>query len=118
MATPRSIEFKVGVLILTAIGLLAGFILVMGGINFQPSYTVYVDFDNPGGLQTGAPVKIAGVKVGRISEIQFRGGEVNAQTGKRDPLVRLKVLVEKRFQKSIHENGTFYVTTQGVLGEQ
>jgi phospholipid/cholesterol/gamma-HCH transport system substrate-binding protein len=118
MASQRSIEVKVGILILTAVGLLAAFILVMGGINFQPTYPIYVDFDNPGGLQGGAPVKIAGVKVGKISEIQFRGGLLNAATGKRDPLVRIKLEVEKRYAQSIHENSLFYVTTQGVLGEQ
>ena len=118
MASPRSIEVKVGILILTAVGLLAAFILVMGGINFQPKYPIFVDFDNPGGLQTGAPVKIAGVNVGKIDSIEFRGGPMNPETGKRDPLVRLKILVEKRYQKSVHENALFYVTTQGVLGEQ
>ena len=117
MAAPRSIEVKVGILILTAFGILAAFILVMGGINFQPSYSLFVDFDNPGGLQTGAPVKIAGVKVGAVKEIEFRGGNM-APGGKREPLVRLKVSVERRYQKSVHENGIFYVTTQGVLGEQ
>ncbi|MFO0588516.1 MAG: MlaD family protein [Polyangiaceae bacterium] len=117
MASPRSIEVKVGILILTAIGLLAAFVIIMGGVNFQPTYPIYVEFDNPGGLQAGAPVKIAGVKVGKISEIQFRGAEVS-ETGKRDPLVRMKVTVEKRYQKSVRENSLFYVTTQGVLGEQ
>ncbi len=118
MASSRSIEIKVGVLILTALGLLAAFILVMGGINFQPTYAIYVDFDNPGGLQTGAPVKIAGVKVGKIEEIQFRGGKTDEKTGRRDPLVRIKCSVEQRYKESIYENSLFYVTTQGVLGEQ
>jgi phospholipid/cholesterol/gamma-HCH transport system substrate-binding protein len=117
-ASPRSIEVKVGILILTAVGLLAAFILVMGGVNFQPTYPIFVDFDNPGGLQTGAPVKIAGVKVGKIDEIEFRGGEADPKTGKRDPLVRIQIHVEKRYSKSVHENSLFYVTTQGVLGEQ
>ena len=118
MANPRSIEVKVGILILTAVGLLTAFILVMGGINFQPTYDLYVDFDNPGGLQSGAPVKIAGVKVGKIKEIQFRGGRLDPDTGKREPLVRCHIQVEKRFQDAVFENATFYVTTQGVLGEQ
>lgn len=117
MASPRSIEVKVGILILTAVGLLAAFILVMGGLNFQPTYSIFVDFDNPGGLQSGAPVKIAGVKVGKLGEIRFRG-EVNPTTGKRDALVRIDARIEKRYQKSIRENAIFYVTTQGVLGEQ
>ncbi|MFO0555460.1 MAG: MlaD family protein [Polyangiaceae bacterium] len=118
MASARSIEVKVGILILAAVGLLAAFVLVMGGINFQPTYAVYVDFDNPGGLQTGAPVKIAGVKVGKIEEIQFRGGKVDDKTGRRESLVRIKVQIEKRYKSSIYENSLFYVTTQGVLGEQ
>jgi phospholipid/cholesterol/gamma-HCH transport system substrate-binding protein len=118
MASPRSIEVKVGILILTAVGLLVAFVLVMGGLNFQPTYSIFVEFDNPGGLQSGAPVKIAGVKVGKLGEIQFRGGEINATTGRREPLVRIQAKIEKRYQKSIRDNAVFYVTTQGVLGEQ
>ena len=83
MASPRSIEVKVGMLILTAAGLLTAFIVVMGGINFQPAYSIFVDFDNPGGLQTGAPVKIAGVKVGKVQALEFRGGQIDAKTGRR-----------------------------------
>ncbi len=118
MASSRSIEVKVGILILSALGLLAAFILVMGGINFQPTYSILVDFDNPGGVQTGAPVKIAGVKVGKIDEVSFQGGRIDEATGRRLPLVRMKVNLEKRYQESIRENALFYVTTQGVLGEQ
>jgi phospholipid/cholesterol/gamma-HCH transport system substrate-binding protein len=104
------------VLILTAVVLLTGFILVMGGVNFQPTYPIFVDFDNPGGLQSGAPVRIAGVKVGKITEIAFRGG-VDAK-GKREPLVRMKVQIEQRYGKAVHENSLFYVTNQSLLGEQ
>ncbi len=117
MANPRSIEVKVGVLILTALGLLAAFILVMGGINFKPTYSISVGFDNPGGLQSGAPVKIAGVKVGKIGDIRFQGG-VDPKTGKRARLVVLSAQIEKQYQPSVHENSIFYVTNQSVLGEQ
>jgi len=117
MASSRSIEVKVGILILSALGLLAAFILVMGGINFQPKYKVFVDFDNPGGVQSGAPVKIAGVKIGTVENIEFRG-QLDKQTGRREPLVRLHVSLEKRYQQSVYANSVFYVTTQGVLGEQ
>ena len=46
----RAIEVKVGLLILVALGLLGAFVLVMGQISFQPKFTVFVDFDNPGAL--------------------------------------------------------------------
>jgi phospholipid/cholesterol/gamma-HCH transport system substrate-binding protein len=117
MANSRSIEVKVGLLILAALGLLAGFILIMGGVNFQPTYELLVGFDNPGGLQGGAPVKIAGVKVGKVTAMEFYGGKPDAE-GKPPALVRARVDIEKRYQKEIHDNATFYITTQGVLGEQ
>lgn len=118
MASARSIEVKVGLLILTAVVLLAGFILVMGGINFQPTFEISIGFDNPGGLQSGAPVKVAGVKVGKVTQMEFSGGRSDQGTGERAPLVVARVAIEKRFQQSIHDNSVFYITTQGVLGEQ
>lgn len=117
MAQERSIEVKVGILILVSLGILVGFILVMSGLSFEKSYTVYVDFDNPGGLQSGAPVRIAGVKVGKVDEIRFMGGTIDPKVNRR-VLVRAKLSIEQRVKDAIHEDADFYVTTQGVLGEQ
>ena len=117
MAQEKSIEVKVGVLILVSLGILAAFVLIMGGLSFEKTYTVYVDFDNPGGLQSGAPVRVAGVKCGKVSELSFMGGKIDPNTNRRT-LVRAKVQIEQRVKDSIHEDADFYVTTQGVLGEQ
>ncbi len=117
MSQDRSIEVKVGALILVAAGILVAFILLMGGFSFERTYPVFVDFDNPGGVQAGAPVRIAGVKVGKVSELKFMGGVVDPKTGRRT-LVRAKLSIEARVKQSVRENADFYVTTQGVLGEQ
>lgn len=118
MSQERSIEVKVGLLILVAMGILGGFVLVMGGLSFERTYAIYVDFDNPGGLQTGAPVKIAGVTVGKVDELQFRGAaEIDPKTGRRS-MVRAKLDVKTKVRDTIREDAEFYVTTQGVLGEQ
>jgi phospholipid/cholesterol/gamma-HCH transport system substrate-binding protein len=117
MAQEKSIEVKVGVLILVSLGILAAFVLIMGGLSFERTYTVYVDFDNPGGLQSGAPVRVAGVKVGKVAELAFMGGKVDPKTNRRT-LVRAKLNIEARVKESIHDDADFYVTTQGVLGEQ
>ncbi len=117
MGTARSIEVKVGLLILVALVLLVGFILVMGGVNFQPTYEIIVGFDNPGGLQGGAPVKIAGVKVGKVTAMEFYGGKPD-ESGEPSALVRARVDIETQYQEEIRDNATFYITTQGVLGEQ
>ncbi|MGD0529732.1 MAG: MlaD family protein [Polyangiaceae bacterium] len=117
MAQERSIEVKVGALILVSMAILGAFILLMGGLSFEKTYTVYVDFDNPGGLQSGAAVRIAGVKVGTVKELEFLGGKIDPKTGRR-VLVRAKVAIEQRVKDAVHDDADFYVTTQGVLGEQ
>lgn len=113
----RSIEVKVGVLILVSMGLLAGLILVMSGFSFERTYPIYVDFDNPGGLQSGGPVRMAGVRVGTVKEMRFMGGVVDPKT-KRRTVVRAELSIYKKIKSSIHDDALFYVTTQGVLGEQ
>ena len=117
MAQERSIEVKVGALILVSMGILGAFILVMGGLSFEKTFTVYVDFDNPGGLQPGAAVRVAGVKVGSVKALEFLGGKIDPKSG-RHVLVRADVSIEQRVNDAIHDDADFYVTTQGVLGEQ
>jgi phospholipid/cholesterol/gamma-HCH transport system substrate-binding protein len=113
----RSIEVKVGALILVALGLLAAFVVVMGGLTFEPAMTINVSFQNPGGLQTGAPVRISGVKVGRVAGIEFRGGKIDPATGRPEPVIRAVAEIETRYREAIRENSRWFVTSQGVLGE-
>jgi phospholipid/cholesterol/gamma-HCH transport system substrate-binding protein len=117
MGTQRSLEIKVGALILVGVVLLAGLILVMGGIHFGKRFSIAVDFNNPGGIQPGAPVKIAGVRVGTIDRLEFRGARVDPATG-RASLVRVHADIDERYRAEIHSDAEFFVTTQGVLGEQ
>jgi phospholipid/cholesterol/gamma-HCH transport system substrate-binding protein len=107
----------VGALILVALGLLGAFVVVMGGLSFEPTLTVYVTFQNPGGLQAGAPVRISGVKVGRVSELEFRGGQLDPKTKEPEPPIRAVARIERRYQTAIHDNSRWFVTSQGVLGE-
>ena len=60
----------------------------------------------------------AGVRIGNVSQVQFRGVIPSAGGRQREPLVRLRVSVEKRYKQALRQNANFYVTTQGVLGEQ
>lgn len=116
MAAAKNIEVKVGALILISMVLLAGFIVVMGGLSLARVYNLYVDFDNPSGLQIGAPVKIAGVKVGKVDSLEFLGGKKDEKVPWR-ALVRVKLSVEEKVKDAIHEDASFIITTQGVLGE-
>jgi len=113
-------ELRVGILILVSMGLLAAFIVVMGGVNFEPTFTVNVDFDNPGGLKNGAPVRMAGVKIGSIEEIRFTPksqDEDPSRTASSTALIRVVAKIERQYQDALYENSRWYVTTQSVLGE-
>src|SRR5678815_1864284 len=94
----RSMEVKVGVLILVALGLLAAFVVVMGGLSFQRTFTVSVDFDNPGGLKAGAPVRLAGIKIGRIASLDFRGGKLDPKAVEREALIRVVAGIETQYR--------------------
>jgi phospholipid/cholesterol/gamma-HCH transport system substrate-binding protein len=112
----RSLEVRVGALILVAVAMLGAFVVVMGGLSFEPTYTVYVSFQNPGGLAEGAPVRISGVRVGRVDELEFRGG-LDRRAGEPDAIIRAVAKIERRYQSSIHDNSRWFVSAQGVLGE-
>ncbi len=123
-----SLEAKVGLLILTAAVLLGAFLFVLGGVSFEDTYSVYVDFDNPGSVQPGAAVRVAGVKVGTIEEVTYLGRRLDPETGRR-PLVRFRLSIHEDVRETIHAcapqadgrctgGALFYVTSQGVLGEQ
>ena len=111
-----SLEAKVGLLILTAAVLLGGFLFILGGVSFEDDYTVYVDFDNPGSVQPGAAVRIGGVKVGTVEHVEYLGRR-EVIDGRR-PLVRMTLSIHTEVQDTIHESAEFFVTSQGVLGEQ
>ena len=113
----RGVEFKVGLLVLSALGVAATLIVALGGFSFESGYTLSVDYNFSGNIKPGAPVKLAGIKVGKVKEVKLMGGEVDDTTGDR-VLVRLSVWVEDRVVDSIRKDAEFFINTSGVLGEQ
>jgi phospholipid/cholesterol/gamma-HCH transport system substrate-binding protein len=113
----RGVEFKVGLLIVSAVLLFVGFIFVLGNFSFGAGYTLFVDYDFSGNVQPGAPVKVAGIKVGRVENVAFLGGEVDKATGRRVQ-VRVELWVEQRVKNTLRQDAEFFINTAGVLGEQ
>jgi phospholipid/cholesterol/gamma-HCH transport system substrate-binding protein len=113
----KALELKVGALVLVSLGVLLGFIALLGGLSLSPGYRVYVDYDFSGNIHSGAPVKISGIRVGKVEDVRFMGGQLDAQSGRRVQ-VRLVVRIEQRARGAIHQDAEFFVNTQGVLGEQ
>ena len=113
----RTLELKVGFLILVALVILGGFVFVLGNFSISKGYRLYVDFNFSGAIASGAPVKVSGIKVGKIEDVSFLGGEIDPVTGRRVE-VRVRIWVQDRVKNAIRKNAEFFVNTAGVLGEQ
>lgn len=113
----RAIEFKVGLLIVSSICMAGALIFVLGSFSFRSGYHLKVDYNFSGNIKPGAPVKLAGIKVGKVKEVKLMGGTVDETTGRR-VLVRLDVWIEDRVSDSIRKDAEFFINTSGVLGEQ
>ena len=106
----KSVDVWVGLFVL--LGALALMFLAlkagnMSTMRFGPSYSLVARFDNIGGLKPDAPVKSAGVVVGRVERIGFDDKNFQAQ-------VTLRMQEEIRFPK----DSSAKILTSGLLGEQ
>jgi phospholipid/cholesterol/gamma-HCH transport system substrate-binding protein len=79
----------------------------MSSLSFAETYTVIGKFDNIGGLKPQAPVKSAGVVVGRVGDISFDDKTFQA-------MVSLDLDPNYKFPK----DSSLKILTAGLLGEQ
>jgi len=81
MMQSKSTEITVGMFV--AAGIAALFVLAMKVSNFaefndEAGYQVTAEFENIGGLKVRSPVTMAGVRVGRVSDISLSSETYNA----------------------------------------
>lgn len=106
----KSLDIWVGLFVLLGAAALMFLALKAGNLSsmsFQKTYPVMTRFDNIGGLKPRAPVKSAGVVVGRVGEIRFDDQEFRA-------LVTLQLDERYKFPK----DSSAKILTSGLLGEQ
>lgn len=117
MTRTRGLELKVGLFIAAAAILLVAFVIMLGSFSLGGGYTIYVDYDFSGNIHPGAPVKISGIQVGKVSSIEFMGGALD-ETKTRRVQVRLEVWLQDRAREALRQDAEFFINTRGVLGEQ
>ena len=104
-------EFWVGLFLLLGIVSLVFLGLKVAnvqGFSETKSYQVYATFDNIGGLKVRAPLKVGGVVVGRVSNI-----ELDPETY----LPKVTIAINQEYNK-IPETSSLSIKTSGLLGEQ
>ncbi|MGH8685295.1 MAG: outer membrane lipid asymmetry maintenance protein MlaD [Nitrosospira sp.] len=103
-------DLWVGLFVIVGIGALLVLALKVGNMgtySAAQSYMLIGNFENIGGLKIRAPVKSAGVVVGRVTDIQFN-------TGTFDAAVTMSIDSRYQFPKDTFAS----ILTAGLLGEQ
>ncbi len=106
----KSLDLWVGLFVL--LGAAALFFLAMkagnlSSLSFAQTYPITMRFDNIGGLKARAPVKSAGVVVGRVADIAFDDNRFQAS---------VSINMETRYK--FPKDSSAKILTSGLLGEQ
>ncbi len=104
------LDLWVGLFVVAGIGALLFLALKVGNmssVRMADSYQVSAHFDNIGGLKVRAPVKSAGVVVGRVSAISFDDKNYEAE---------VVLSLDKRY--AFPKDTSASILTSGLLGEQ
>jgi phospholipid/cholesterol/gamma-HCH transport system substrate-binding protein len=105
-----TIDLWVGIFVVVGIGALLFLALKVGNLatfSGGETYNVHARFVNIGGLKVRAPIKSAGVVVGRVADIRFDNETYEA-------LVSMNLDEHYQFPRDT----TAKILTSGILGEQ
>ena len=109
--TSRRIEILVGLFVAAAVA--AFFMLAMSVSNMSSygntdNYQLKARFDNIGGLKVRSPVAAGGVRIGRVTEIQYNSESYEAV---------VSMSIEKQYNRFPVDTAAS-ILTSGLLGEQ
>jgi phospholipid/cholesterol/gamma-HCH transport system substrate-binding protein len=101
-------QLKIGILGVAALALTTMLILAVGGQGgfAWERYALKTNFPDIAGLKTGAVVRVAGVDVGKVTEIEFSGAEV-----------QVTLEVNEAQQERITEHSRASIGSLSLLGE-
>ncbi len=111
MQQTRSVELGTGLFVL--LGFAALFFLTTqttGSENFTGSevYTVTARFENVGSLKDRAPVAMSGVTIGRVTDVRFDPGRLDAE---------VTFVIDSQYDQ-IPDDSDASILTAGLLGSQ
>ena len=109
-ALPRrtfTVELLVGLFALAGVAAFGYLSINIAGLRFFESgvYDLYAEFNNISGLKLGAPVEIAGVRVGQVADISLQ--DVTA-------IVTLRVNDDVK----LREDDMISIRTKGIIGDR
>ncbi|MGE0614134.1 MAG: MlaD family protein [Bacteriovoracia bacterium] len=129
--TKLTSEAKVGMLVFGAAALAVLFAWIIGLSNpFKKSFQFYVTYRFAGGIEVGSPVRLSGIKVGRVEEIDFFTPATGAAVSQTEPgsdpggageqvtPVRLRISMLEKAAVGVRKDSRFYINMAGIIGER
>jgi len=111
MAKGLSNEIKTGFIVLLCLGILIAFTVSIGKFtNIGKEYQLKVVFNKVAGVENDAPVRLSGVDVGKVDDVQL------LYTKEGDTKVLLTLTIDN--SAKLREGAAAYVTTLGLMGEK
>ena len=111
-------QLKVGILFLLSVVLLVAFAFALGTLQpFSNSNDIKVAFNYAGGIEVGSPVRVMGIKVGKVRTIKFEPDFKMTATGEEVKLI-LTISVSREAWATIRTDSRFYINLAGVIGEK
>jgi len=111
------VETKVGALFVASFVLVAAFAWYIGAVNpFSNSNDIWVAYNFAGGVEVGSPVRVMGIKVGKVSAIEFKPG-MTAPNGEEVNL-RVRVSISKESWPTVRRDSRCFINLAGVIGEK
>lgn len=109
----ETMQIQVGAFAAVGLILLMVVIFMLGSEKkfFESQYDLIVRFDDISGLRLGAPVQLAGINVGTVSQILF-----DEKIDKKK--VKLVLRLSESYQDRIREDSMATIVTQGLLGDK
>jgi phospholipid/cholesterol/gamma-HCH transport system substrate-binding protein len=111
------VEFKVGLLALASFVLIILFAYFMGFISpFSNNRELNVMYNYAGGIEEGSPVRVMGIKVGKVKAIAFDPGY--KMSNGEEVKLRVTVTIDKKAWTSVRKDSKFFINLAGVIGEK
>jgi phospholipid/cholesterol/gamma-HCH transport system substrate-binding protein len=111
-------QTKVGILFLVSLVLLVLFAMALGSFSFLGgAHTLKVAYNFAGGIEVGSPVRVMGIKVGKVKSIDFEPLFKLAETGEEVKLL-ITISVNDEAWPTVRRDSHFYINLAGVIGEK
>lgn len=110
-------ETKVGILFIAAIVMVVAFAYFLGAINpFSKANELNLAYNFAGGIEVGSPVRVMGIKVGKVKAIEF-DPRMKMPSGEEVKL-RIRISIDKSAWETVRKDSRFYINLAGVIGEK